>query len=159
MEARVLKETKTELELEIAGENHTFCNALRAILNVNKNVLYAAYKIEHPLLSSPKLYIKTKEAALPKGKEKMVPLDEVKGIGPKRAEELKKAGIKSANVLLKADVEKLEKKSGISAKILERYIEEAKNLDFGRESVPRFVLKESLKELEETFSELKKKFG
>lgn len=158
MEARAIKETKTELELEIAGENHTFCNALRQILSAHKNVLFAAYKIEHPLLSSPKLYIKTKDVAIAEGKEKIVPLDEVKGIGPKRAEELKKAGIKSANALLKADIEKLGKKSGISTKTLEKYVEEAKNLDFGKESVARAVLKESLKEFEKTFSELKKKF-
>ncbi|MDI6654404.1 MAG: RpoL/Rpb11 RNA polymerase subunit family protein [Candidatus Hydrothermarchaeota archaeon] len=158
MEARIIKETKTELEVEIVGEDHTFCNALRQTLGAHKDVLFAAYKIEHPLLSSPKIYIKTRDVALPKGKEKIVPLDEVKGIGPKRAEELKKAGIKSANALLKADIEKLEKKSGISAKILEKYVGEAKTLDLGKESIPKFVLKESLKELEKTFSELKKKF-
>lgn len=159
MEAKIVKETKNELELEIIGENHTFCNVLRKILSTHKDVLLAAYKIEHPLLSNPKIYIKTRDAAPPKGKERTVPLEEVRGIGPKRAEELKKAGIKSANALIKADIEKLEKKSGISAKTLEKYVEEAKNLDLGKESVPRFVLKESLKELEKTFYELQKKFA
>lgn len=159
MEAKVLRESYTELELEIIGENHTFCNALRRALSSNKKVITASYNLEHPLFGNPKLYIKTKKIKVPKKKEKVVSLREIKGVGPKRAEQLEEAGISSANALLKADLKKLNEKSGIPLKILEGYVEEARKLDYGRETAARYVLKESLKELGKIFSEIKAKFN
>ncbi len=155
MEVKILKENKNELEFEIIGEGHTFCNALQNFLNNRKEVVLASYKIKHPLLSNPQIYVKTKDLPLLKGKEKLLPLTDVKGIGPKSVEKLRGAGIKTANALLKADPEKVSKKSGISEKILEKYQSEAKKLDFVKESVARIVVKSALKDFVKTFSEVR----
>ena len=121
MEVKILKENKNELEFEIVGEDHTFSNALQTFLNGRKEVVLASYKIKHPLLSNPQIYVKIKDMPLPKGSEKLLGLEDVKGLGPKNVENLKKAGVKTANALLKADAEKIAKKSGISQKMIEKY--------------------------------------
>ena len=159
MEIKVIKETKEEIELEVVGEDHTLCNALREALNQHTGVVVASYKIEHPLLTNPKIYLRVKEMPIPKGKERMVPLDEIKGVGPKRVEQLEKAGIKSANDLLKMNVEKVAKKSEIPESVLEKFLEQAKTVDFSTESAPRRVLKEVLKGLKKTFGEIREQFG
>jgi len=152
MEVKILKETKTELEFEIVGEDHTFCNAFQNFLSGRKEVEISSYKIRHPLLSSPQIYVRTKDMKIPKGKEKLLPLTDVKGIGPKNVENLKKAGIKTANSLLKADPEKVSKKSGISAKMLEKYQAGAGKLNFTKESLARTVVKSALKDFAKSFS-------
>jgi DNA-directed RNA polymerase subunit L len=58
---KVIKDTKNELEIEITGETHTLCNALRKILMEDKNVESAAYVIDHPIVGQPNLYIKGKD--------------------------------------------------------------------------------------------------
>ncbi|MBU2560392.1 hypothetical protein KKA03_05805 [archaeon] len=151
MEIKILKETQNELEFEIIGEDHTFSNALQNFLNNRNEVVLASYKIKHPLLSNPQIYVKTKDMPIPKGKEKLLPLVDVKGIGPKNVEKLKKAGIKTANALLKADTEKISKKSGISAKMLEKYQAGAGELNFAEESVVRSVVKSALKDFAKAF--------
>jgi len=57
---KIIKDTKKELEIEIEGESHTLCNALRNILMEDKDVSSAAYVIEHPIVGEPKLYINAK---------------------------------------------------------------------------------------------------
>lgn len=158
MDVRIVKETRNELELEIIGEGYTLCNALQHVLNARKEVVMSAYKIEHPLLSNPRIYVKTREdVPLPKGMERLLPLTEIKGIGEKKAEQIRKAGIKTANAFVKADLEKLAEKTGISKAVLEKYLEEANKLDFQKESVARHVLKQALKDLTEEFKGLKVK--
>lgn len=159
MEIRVIRETKNEMELEIIGENHTFCGALQTELRQNSAVLQASYKTEHPLFGHPVVYLKVKEIAVPKKKAKTVPLTEIRGVGPKRVEQLRKAGIASANGLLKVDLEKLSKKTGVPLGTLKILAEEAKGLDYGQVSVPRYVLKQSLQSLGERYSEIRKSFG
>ncbi|MFQ6135596.1 MAG: ribosomal protein L13e [Candidatus Hydrothermarchaeales archaeon] len=63
-----------------------------------------------------------------KEKEKIIPLTDIKGLGPKRAKKLHETGVKSANDLIKADLAKVAEETGISTKILERYVSEAKKL-------------------------------
>jgi DNA-directed RNA polymerase subunit L len=155
MELRILKENKNELEFEIVGENHTFSRALQNFLNRRKEVVLASYKIKHPLLSNPQIYVKTKDMPIPKGKEKLLPLTDVKGIGPKNVEKLRAAGVKTANALLKADPKKVSKKSGISTKMLEKYQSEAGKLNFAKESVARSVVKSALKDFAKAFSKVK----
>lgn len=155
MEIKILKETKNELEFEIVGEEHTFSNALQNFLNNRKEVVLASYKIKHPLLSNPQVYVKTKDLPMPKGKERLLPLTDVKGIGPKSVEKLRDAGIKTANALVKADAEKVSKKSGLSEKMLEKYQSEAQKLDFAKESLARSVVKSALKDFAKTFSKVK----
>lgn len=158
MKAKVLRESYTEIELELVGEDHTFCNALRVALSSNDNVIAASYRVEHPLLGNPKLYLKTRDIKVPR-KEKVVPLKKVKGIGAVREKQLREAGITTANALLKADPGELHEKTGLPLKVLEGYVEEAKKLDYGRETAARHVLKESLAELGRVFSELRAKFS
>jgi len=57
---KILKNTKTELEIEITGETHSLCNALRKTIMEDKSVESAAYVIDHPIVGEPVLYIKGK---------------------------------------------------------------------------------------------------
>jgi len=57
---KIIKDTKNELEIEITGESHTLCNALRKTLMADKDVESAAYIMEHPIIGEPKLYVKAK---------------------------------------------------------------------------------------------------
>ena len=57
---RILKENSNELEMEIEGEDHTFCNPLQKVVLEDKNVELAGYDIPHPLISNTKVYIRTK---------------------------------------------------------------------------------------------------
>ncbi len=157
-EVRIIKETNTDMEIEIVGEGHTFCNALVHVLNTNENIKHASYKIEHPLVSNPVVYLRARDeiAARSKAAVKHVPLTDVKGIGPAKEKQLKEAGIKTANSLLKADLERLSKKVKISKSTLEKYVAAAAGLDFGEESVPRSLLKESLNDMAKIFSSIKK---
>jgi DNA-directed RNA polymerase subunit L len=80
---KVIKDTKNELEIEIAGETHTLCNALRRTLMEDKDVQSAAYSIDHPIVGEPVLYIKAKnpKKSLKKAAETIKKqCDEFKGI-------------------------------------------------------------------------------
>ncbi|MEM1657549.1 MAG: DNA-directed RNA polymerase subunit L [Candidatus Jordarchaeales archaeon] len=65
MKVRVIKRTENHLELEVEGEDHTLCGLLKKSLLEDKNVVFAGYKIEHPLLSNPKIYITTNQTISP----------------------------------------------------------------------------------------------
>ena len=113
MEVKILKETERELEFELIGEDHTFCNLLKEKLNSKKNVL-AAYRIEHPLIGNPKFYIKL-EKDMEVGKiEEKTPLDKIRGLGEKRIEKLNSAGITYAEELLEINIDELSEKTGLS---------------------------------------------
>jgi len=63
MEIKVINQDKNELEFEVLGQSHTFCNLLRDFLWKNSDVEVSAYKIEHPLTSNPTMFIKTKKSS------------------------------------------------------------------------------------------------
>ncbi len=65
MELRVLTQTANELEVEILGENETLLNPLKQALLADKDVDFAEYIIEHPTLSVPKIFLRTKGSAKP----------------------------------------------------------------------------------------------
>lgn len=65
MKLRVIKRTENHLELEVEGEDHTLCGLLKKSLLEDENVVFAGYKIEHPLLSSPRVYITTNQTTSP----------------------------------------------------------------------------------------------
>ena len=158
MEIKVIRENESELEFELAGENHTFCNVLRRALNQSEEVEAASYRIAHPLLSQPVVYLRVRAGIeVPRTGEKEVEITAVPGIGPKRKEQLAEAGVKTANELLRADLDDLAGKTGIARSILERYVSEAKKLDYGIPSPPRYVLKQVLEEVAKEFDELQKK--
>ena len=151
MEVKILKETERELEFELIGEDHTFCNLLKEKLNSKKNVL-AAYRIEHPLIGNPKFYIKLEKDMEVGEIEEKTPLDKIRGLGEKRIEKLNSAGITYAEELLEINIDELSEKTGLSKKILKKIINEAKKL---RKSKARAVLKEALEELKNEFNVLK----
>jgi len=62
MEINVLKKGKKEIEFEIGrGQDSTLAEVLVFKLNQIPDVEFAAYKIEHPLVKEPRIYVKTKK--------------------------------------------------------------------------------------------------
>ncbi|MBW2967902.1 DNA-directed RNA polymerase subunit L [Candidatus Woesearchaeota archaeon] len=59
MEINIVEESKNRLVVEIKGEGHSLCNALKQELWNNKKVKVSGYNIEHPLVGVPKLIIET----------------------------------------------------------------------------------------------------
>ena len=66
MEIKVLEEKKNRLVLEIKGEGHAFCNALKKELWNDSHVKVAAYKIKHPLVGVPTMVVETDGKETPK---------------------------------------------------------------------------------------------
>jgi len=76
MQIKILKKTSNEIEIEIQGEGHTFCNALQKVLLEDENIEMAGYDISHPLATNPVVIVRTKnrhkpEVALRKAVEKL----------------------------------------------------------------------------------------
>lgn len=59
MEIKVLEKAKNLLKIEIVGEDHTFCNALRKELWNDKDVKVSGYELSHSLVSKPILIVET----------------------------------------------------------------------------------------------------
>lgn len=60
MEIKVLEESKTKLVMEIRGESHTLCNALKEELRNNPKVVNASYYVSHPDIDEPTFTLETK---------------------------------------------------------------------------------------------------
>lgn len=60
MRIKILKKSSNELNIEIEGEGHTFCNVLQKALLEDEMIEMAGYNIAHPLTSNPTIYIRTK---------------------------------------------------------------------------------------------------
>ena len=65
MQLNVLSKTDNEIEVEVHGENETLLNPIKQALLNDKDVDFAEYIIEHPSLSVPKVFIRTKGKAKP----------------------------------------------------------------------------------------------
>jgi DNA-directed RNA polymerase subunit L len=65
MELEILEDKKNKLVVEIKGEDHTFCNALKAELWNDKHVKIASYNIQHPLISEPRIIVETDGSETP----------------------------------------------------------------------------------------------
>ncbi|MDR1721453.1 MAG: DNA-directed RNA polymerase subunit L [Methanobrevibacter sp.] len=65
-EIRIIKNTKTELEIAVPGESHTICNLLRKYLMENPDVKYAVYGIDHPIVGEPVITVKANTKKNPK---------------------------------------------------------------------------------------------
>jgi DNA-directed RNA polymerase subunit L len=63
MELNILEESKNKLIVELKGESHSFCNALKDELWNNKKVNIAGYNIAHPLIGIPKMIVETESGA------------------------------------------------------------------------------------------------
>lgn len=66
MEVKILREGKNMIELQIEGETHTLCNILKEELKNDSKVKIAAYKVEHPLVGVPTLFVETDGSETPK---------------------------------------------------------------------------------------------
>jgi DNA-directed RNA polymerase subunit L len=66
MEIKILENKKTKMIVEIHGETHTFCNALKRELRNDKHVKTAGYNIDHPFVGVPKLVVETDSSESPK---------------------------------------------------------------------------------------------
>ncbi|MEM2909372.1 MAG: DNA-directed RNA polymerase subunit L [Candidatus Bilamarchaeaceae archaeon] len=60
MDIKFLKKEKNMLEVEIGDVDTSLLGLLVEKLNKSSGVEFAAYKMEHPLISTPRLIIKTK---------------------------------------------------------------------------------------------------
>lgn len=65
MKLTVLSKTENEIEVEVHGENETLLNPIKQALLADKDVDFAEYIIEHPSLSVPKVFIRTKGKVKP----------------------------------------------------------------------------------------------
>jgi DNA-directed RNA polymerase subunit L len=54
-----------EIQLEVKGEGHTFCNALQNFLLKDPAIEFSGYKITHPLVGEPILNIRTNRKKRP----------------------------------------------------------------------------------------------
>ncbi len=59
MEVKVLEKSKNLLKIELVGEDHTFCNALRKELWNDKDVKVSGYELTHSLVSKPIIIVET----------------------------------------------------------------------------------------------------
>ncbi len=59
MKPSIITKDAKYLEVSLAGEDHSFSNLLREALMEDPDVEFASYKIDHPQLGIPKLYIRT----------------------------------------------------------------------------------------------------
>jgi DNA-directed RNA polymerase subunit L len=60
MELKLLRKEQGLLEFETQGEDHTLLNIIRETLKDQDGVLFAAYRTNHPILSNPIFYLRTK---------------------------------------------------------------------------------------------------
>ncbi len=65
MELRAITINDREMEIEVLGENETFLNPIKQKLLQDKDVDIAEYVIEHPFLSIPRIFVRTRGAARP----------------------------------------------------------------------------------------------
>ena len=60
MELKLVNKGKEKLEIEVVGETHTFCNAIRKELWEDKTIEVAGYNFKHSLIDNPKLIVEAK---------------------------------------------------------------------------------------------------
>jgi len=61
MEIKILVNDKNTLELELGGVDPSLAQLIAEKLNGEKDVEFAGYKVEHPLVGVPHLIVKTKK--------------------------------------------------------------------------------------------------
>ena len=89
MEIKVIRQEKDLLEFELINQDSTYCNLLKDALWQDKDIEFAAFKVDHPLISSPTIIVKTK-----KGSPAKAVLDAIESL-KKRFAELEKEVLQS----------------------------------------------------------------
>lgn len=57
MEIEVLEQEDNRIKFALQGAGHTFCNNFKHELYAEDDIDYAAYKVDHPLVSTPTFMI------------------------------------------------------------------------------------------------------
>jgi len=65
MEINVIEKTKKRLVFELKEGTHTVCNVLKDELWNDKDIVAAAYNIDHPLIGIPKFIVETNGKTAP----------------------------------------------------------------------------------------------
>ncbi|MFH0884306.1 MAG: DNA-directed RNA polymerase subunit L [Candidatus Micrarchaeota archaeon] len=76
MDVKILTNDKNVLEMELKGADQSLAQLLAEKLSEDKDVEFASFKVEHPLLGEPKIYVRTKKGE--PGKLVLEKLDEIK---------------------------------------------------------------------------------
>ncbi len=58
MELKIISAEDKELEFEIVGGEYTLAELLTSRLNEKKEVEFASYRIAHPLIANPHIYVR-----------------------------------------------------------------------------------------------------
>lgn len=58
MELKIISVSDKEVEFEIVGGEYTVAELLTSRLNEKKEVEFASYKVAHPLVSNPHVYVR-----------------------------------------------------------------------------------------------------
>ncbi|MEW6328495.1 MAG: DNA-directed RNA polymerase subunit L [Candidatus Micrarchaeota archaeon] len=56
----IISKDENSIEFELEGEDSTFPNALRSVLLEDEGVAFVSCTVEHPILSRPRLVLRTK---------------------------------------------------------------------------------------------------
>jgi replicative superfamily II helicase len=83
---------------------------------------------KEPPRVKPPILEKALEVEEPRESKPLRDLTEIKGIGPKRAEELKAAGVKTVSDLAKRSAKNLSEKTGIPIKNISKWIVQANEM-------------------------------
>ena len=59
MELNIIESEKNKMVFEIKGVSHGFCNMLKDKLLEDDHIKIATYKVEHPLVNTPKFLVET----------------------------------------------------------------------------------------------------
>ena len=76
MEVKILVNEKNTMELELGGVDVSLAQLLAEKLSQEKDVDFASYKLEHPLIGSPKVFLRMKKGE--PGKLVLEKLEEIK---------------------------------------------------------------------------------
>ena len=66
MKLKILEEKRNRMIVEVKGETHTFCNALKKELWNDSHVKAAGYNIAHPYVGVPTIIVETDGTENPK---------------------------------------------------------------------------------------------
>jgi DNA-directed RNA polymerase subunit L len=61
MNVKILVNEKNVLEMELGGIDQSLAQLLAEKLTDEKDVEFASYKVEHPIIGKPKLYVRVKK--------------------------------------------------------------------------------------------------
>jgi len=76
MDIKIISNEKNVIELELGGCDQSLAQILAEKLSEDKDVDFASFKVEHPLVANPRLFVRTKKGD--PGKLVLEKLDELK---------------------------------------------------------------------------------